>query len=226
MENRLLNQFNNVITQQWLSEEITEDYGNLTPRELFELTYHTMNSVSTRAIFLKLAADEKSSGSRAILYSKNKLFTEIVTLPDHLKIITYFNSDDYSNKLNGEIKPKLVQRKKNFASKDKGFHEQLLKSILVERKLDECVNLVMLKDINRKVYFSIGDARESAAVIPLFMEADGSSLVQLALNKWMATAQNLPPEKPFPENHVGGLLKNLMQIKRWLLNLISSKLDQ
>ena len=84
----------------------------------------------------------------------------------------------------------------------------------------------MLKGLNRKIYFAIGDARESAAVVPIFMEAEGASLVQLALNKWMETAQRLDQEQFFPENLVPGLLKNLTQIKRWLLDLISSFLDK
>ena len=84
----------------------------------------------------------------------------------------------------------------------------------------------MLKGIIRKIYFAIGDARESAAVVPMFMEAEGASLVQLALNKWMTTTQNLEQEKNFPENYQPGLLKNLMQIKKWLLNLISVNLDR
>ena len=103
---------------------------------------------------------------------------------------------------------------------------QILKSILVERKLDECANLVLLKGINRRIYFAIGDARESAAVVPIFMEAEGASLVQLALNKWMETAQRLEQEHTFPDNLVPGILKNLTQIKKWLLELISSFLDK
>jgi hypothetical protein len=102
----------------------------------------------------------------------------------------------------------------------------LLKTILVERKLDECSNFVILRDINQKVYFAIGDARESAAVVPMFMEAEGASLVQLALNKWMSTVQTFDQEKPFPDNSVVGLLKNLVQIKKWVLNLISTNLDK
>ncbi len=98
--------------------------------------------------------------------------------------------------------------------------------IIVERKLDECANNVMLKDTNRKIYFSIGDARETAAVIPLFMESEGANLVQLALNKWMTTIQNLNQEQNFPENLMPGLLKNLMQIKKWVLNLISKYIDE
>ena len=84
----------------------------------------------------------------------------------------------------------------------------------------------MLNEINRKVYFTIGDARESAAVVPMFMEAEGSSLVQLALNKWMTNVQTLDQEKPFPDNLVPGLLKNLMQIKKWVLNLVDTVLDK
>ena len=103
--------------------------------------------------------------------------------------------------------------------------EQILKTILVERKLDECANLVMMKDINRKIYFAIGDARESAAVVPMFMEAEGASTVQLALNKWMTIVNGLEQESTFPDTHVQGLLKNLMQIKKWLLKLISNNLD-
>ena len=46
MENRLLDQFNNVINSQWPSKQIEEQYSPLIPRELFEIAYHTCNSVS------------------------------------------------------------------------------------------------------------------------------------------------------------------------------------
>ena len=58
------------------------------------------------------------------------------------------------------------------------------------------------------------------------MEAEGASLVQLALNKWMETTQKLEQENNFPENLIPGILKNLTQIKKWLLDLISSHLDK
>jgi hypothetical protein len=58
------------------------------------------------------------------------------------------------------------------------------------------------------------------------MEAEGASLVQLALNKWMETAQRLNHEQNFPENLIPGIIKNLTQIKRWLLDLISANLDK
>ena len=147
-------------------------------------------------------------------------------LDDVLRLRKYYPEDSTGDKLITEIQPILNKRKTEFIKKDKQIQTQILKIILVERKLDECANLVMLKEINRKIYFAIGDARESAAVVPIFMEADGSSLVQLALNKWMTTVQNLDQEKVFPDNHVSGLLKNLMQIKKWILNLISLNLNK
>ena len=226
VENRLLDQFTNVISSQWLSTDVTEDYNPLTHKELFELAYHTNNNVGMRSIFTKLSPDEKKGGSRAILYSNpTKKFVYIEALDDALSMKKYYGEGDTGDKLVNEIAPKLKDRKKKFAAKDDVTKEQILKSILVERKLDECANLVMIKDITRKIYFAIGDARESAAVIPMFMEAEGASTVQLALNKWMSTVNGLEQESLFPDTHVPGLLKNLMQIKKWLLNLISSNLD-
>ena len=226
MENQLLIQFNNVITVQWPSTQIEVSYDNLTPRELFELAYHTCNSVAMRSILIKLIPSENRSGSRAVFYSNTKKFIIIEALENTLRITKYFPEGSTGDKLNTEIHPKLESRKTKFASKDGAMKTDLLKTILVERKLDECSNFVVLKDINRKVYFAIGDARESAAVVPMFMEAEGASLVQLALNKWMSTVQTFDQEKPFPDDSVAGLLKNLVQIKKWVLNLISSYLDK
>ncbi|MBY8983217.1 MAG: hypothetical protein KGD57_09730 [Candidatus Lokiarchaeota archaeon] len=225
MENRLLDQFTNVISFEWLNEEINEPFEPLRSRELFELAYHTVNSISNRCILIKLNQDFKE-GSKAILYSQNKIFTSIASSDTNINITKYYNEDEGVSKLTDTVLPLLKERKKKFNNKDKDIKTQLLKIILVERKIDESANLVMLKEINRKIYFAIGDARESAAVVPIFMESEGSNLVQLALNKWMATAQNLIPEDTFPENKVPGLLKNLMQIKRWILNLVSSHLDK
>jgi len=226
MENRLLNQFNNVISTQWAFKEVEEPYKPLTPRALFELAYHTCNSVTMRNIFIKLLPSEEKGGFQAVFYSNSKKFINIEGLDDVIRLRKYYPQDSTGDKLVTEIQPILNKRKTEFIKKDKQIQTQILKIILVERKLDECANLVMLKEINRKIYFAIGDARESAAVVPIFMEADGSSLVQLALNKWMTTVQNLDQEKVFPDNHVSGLLKNLMQIKKWILNLISLNLNK
>jgi hypothetical protein len=226
MQNRLLTQFNDVITSQWLFKQIEIPYTSLIPRELFELAYHTCNSIATRNIYLKLSSSETTGGSKAILYSNTKKFISIEAMDESLRIIKYYNEGATGDKVITEIKPSLERRKKTFSSKDKNLKIQILKLILVERKIDECMNLVMLKGINRKVYFAIGDARESAAVVPLFMETDGSNLVQLALNKWMEQTQRLEQEQNFPEKLIPGILKNLTQIKRWLLNLISAYLDK
>jgi len=226
LENQLLNQFNAVITAKWPSTQIEVSYDNLTQRELFELAYHTCNSVKMRSIQIKLTPSENKGGSQAVFYSNTKKFIIIEALENILRITKYYPEGSTGDKLNTEIHPKLKIRKSKFASKDDAMKTDLLKTILVERKLDECSNFVVLKDINRKVYFAIGDARESAAVVPMFMEAEGASLVQLALNKWMSTVQTFDQEKPFPTNSVTGLLKNLVQIKKWVLNLISINLDK
>ncbi|MBD3255064.1 MAG: hypothetical protein GF383_08215 [Candidatus Lokiarchaeota archaeon] len=226
MQNRLLEQYNTVISSQWMSQIFTEPYEPLNHRQLFELAYHTCNNVSTRNIFIKISQDDDKGGSKAILYCNNKTFTTIEALDDELKVTMYFNDESNQDKLASNIHPLLIKRKNNFNEINELIQNQILKTILVERKLDECANLVMIKDINRKIYFAIGDARESAAVVPLFMETEGSNLVQLALNKWMATAQRLQPEETFPETHVQGLLKNLMQIKKWVLAILDKYLDK
>ena len=226
MENRLLDQYNSVITSQWLSQQIKEPYGSLIPRELFEIAYHTCNSIAMRSIFIKLSTSEDQAGSKAVLYSNTKKFTSIEALNNALTITKYFSEGSSGDKILSEVQPTLKRRKDIYNSKEQDIKTQILKSILVERKLDECANLVMLKGKNRKIYFAIGDARESAAVVPIFMEAEGASLVQLALNKWMETAQRLDHEENFPDNLIPGILKNLTQIKKWLLDLISKNLDK
>ena len=226
MENRLLNQFNNVISIQWEFKEFKLPYDPLNSKELFELAYHTCNSLTNRTVSIKLSPSEDNSGSQAILYSNSKKFTTIETSDDMIILKKFYPKDSSGNKLITEIEPKLSSRKSSFSAKEKDFKLQVLKMILVERKLDECMNYIMLKGQNRKIYFAIGDARESAAVVPLFMEAEGASLVQLALNKWMTRVQLLDQEKNFPDDLVAGLVKNLMQIKKWILNLITTHLDK
>ncbi|MHA1350463.1 MAG: hypothetical protein ACTSPZ_06455, partial [Promethearchaeota archaeon] len=72
MENLLLNQFNTIITAKWPSTQIEESYDNLTQRELFELAYHTCNSVAMRSILIKLSRSENKSSFQAVLYSNTK----------------------------------------------------------------------------------------------------------------------------------------------------------
>lgn len=225
-ENRLLNEFQTTIQSEWIKAAITEDYAPLNHRELFELAYHTANSVPNRNISMKISQDDDKGGHFAILYhSKKKTFIHIQALDDQLQVAIY-TQDDKCKEKKAEIKSDLSKRKEKLANKDKKIRSQIFKIILVERKIDETVNLVMLRDISRKVYFAIGDARESAAVIPLFMRAEGASLVQLALNKWMTAAQRLPPEEDFPDDHVKGLIKNMMQIKKWVLKLVNKLISK
>lgn len=226
MENRLLEQFNTTIKKEWFSSSFDEPKEAVNYRELFELAYHTANTIGSRNITMKLSQDPETPGHYAVLYnSKNKIFIELGTTDEGIRVSVFVNEGDPVAKAT-EIQEKLKMRKSSYGQKEKEIKTQLLKTMLVERKLDECANFVMLKDIARKVYFAIGDARESAAVVPMFMEAEGASLVQLALNKWMAAAQRLPPEENFPDSHVPGILKNLMQIKKWVLNLVSTNLDK
>jgi len=208
-----------------MKNAVTESYDDLNHRELFEIAYHTCNSVTMRCISLKLSQDVNKGGSKAILYSQKKTFTHIEALDDFLKITLYYN-DGNADKLINNTQPLIRSRKDKWVSKKREIKTQILKNFIVQRKLDECANFVMIREISRKVYFAIGDARESAAVVPMFMEAQGASLVQLALNKWMSAAQRLPPEEKYPASHVPGILKNLMQIKKWVLNLISNNLDK
>ncbi|MBY9004048.1 MAG: hypothetical protein KGD73_08765 [Candidatus Lokiarchaeota archaeon] len=225
MENRLLTQFNDNISSQWQFREINEPANPLSSREIFELAYHTCNSNTTRSLFIKLSPSEEM-GAKAIMYLSSKKFITIDTVDNGLIIKKYYPEGSTGDKLITDLHPTLQRRKQIFAGMENDIKTQILKIILVERKLDECANHVIIKDYNRKIYFAIGDARESAAVVPIFMEAEGASLVQLALNKWMTKAQLLDQENTFPENLVPGLLKNLMQIKKWILNLINSNLEK
>ena len=119
MENRLLNQFNNVIIQQWPSQEITESYDPLNHKELFEIAYHSCNSVGSRTILLQLSQDEKTGGNKAIIYSKNKTFTSIEGLDDSLIIKLYFNEQGMGDKLRNTIQPLIKARKEKFGPKEK-----------------------------------------------------------------------------------------------------------
>ena len=107
MENLLLKQFNDLISTQWPFTQIDESYNKLTPRELFELAYHTCNSVANRSILIKLSPTENQSGSQAILYSNTKKFINIEALENSLRITKYFPEGSTGDKLNTEIHPKL-----------------------------------------------------------------------------------------------------------------------
>ncbi len=127
MENLLLNQFNTIITAKWPSTQIEESYDNLTQRELFELAYHTCNSVAMRSILIKLSRSENKGSFQAVLYSNTKKFTNIEALENTLRITKYFPEGSTGDKLTTEIHPKLKSRKTKFASKDSAMKPISLK---------------------------------------------------------------------------------------------------
>ena len=119
------------------------------------------------------------------------------------------------------VEDKLNVYIKDFKTKTENIRNQIAQSILVERKIDEVINLTMGMQMARKVYFAIGEARERGALIPIMMNGRAADVVQLAIMKWMNSALNEPQEDKFPEKKVKGLVKNFIQIKDWLIKLIN-----
>ena len=118
MENKLLEQFENVIISQWPCKEISEDYAPLSHKELFELAYHTSNTISTRCISIQLSQETNKGGSRAILYhSKQKRFASIESLDDLLKISVYCSDASNNDNFIESIQSKLQERKKKFTTR-------------------------------------------------------------------------------------------------------------
>ena len=108
MENRLLNQFNNVISSQWQFKQIEEHYEPLSPRELFELAYHTCNNITMRNVYMKQSSSEDQGGSKAILYSNTKKFISIEALDTSLRITKYYSEGSTADKLISEISAILI----------------------------------------------------------------------------------------------------------------------
>lgn len=223
--NKVLTQYKNVVEKSWKNKTISIPYDDLNKRQLFEIVFHTSNSVQQRLIWVKLSGDDNKPGSTIIMYnSTKKTFCKVQALDDGLNVTYYGNTEEELDAPLGEIKNKCDIRKKGFGGLDDEMKAQILKTVIVLRKLDEGINQIMTRDETRKVYFSVGDARETAAVIPMLIEANGYSTVQLALHKWMAYAQNLPQEQEFPAESKG-ILKNFIQIKKWIIGQIKAKLE-
>ena len=58
----------------------------------------------------------------------------------------------------------------------------------------------------------------------MFQNSQGGDLVQLALHKWMDATLRFAQDFPFPDDKVAPLVKNFLQIKKWLRDLISNEL--
>lgn len=44
--------------------------------------------------------------------------------------------------------------------------------------------------------------------------------MQLALHKWMDAVLRFPQDSPFPEDKITPMIKNFLQIKKWLRDLV------
>jgi hypothetical protein len=226
VENKVLSQYKNVVEKNWKSKTILIPYDDLTKRQLFEIAFHGCNTVQQRLIWVKLSADENQAGSTIILYnSTKKMFCKIQAAEEGVNITFYASTEEELGPLSDDLNNKCDVRKSSFKSMDDENKNQILKTVIVLRKIDEAINQVMTRDVTRKVYFSVGDARETAAVIPMLIEAEGYSLVQLALNKWMTYCQNLPQDQEFPTEQGKGMMKNFLQIKKWVIGQIKVKLE-
>ena len=209
------------IKKVWPNSVKSLKYGDLSRKELFELAYHASNDVSYRCIHVVTKPGPDETGNEAIIYSSHgKKIVSIMGTEDAVNITIYIKDSENLDGLE-EVVNKLEVHITDLNTKTEDIKNQITQSILVERKIDEVINLTMNRDMARKVYFAIGEARERGALIPIMMNGRGADVVQLAIMKWMNSALNEPQEDKFPEKKVKGLVKNFIQIKDWLIKLIN-----
>lgn len=213
------------INKVWPSRSLKLPYSSLTKLEMFELGYFAASEVPHRCFSIKLNPGNDHLKDVALLYnSASKQFVSILNHEEGLVITIFESSEDELENHLAEIENKLKKYMTQLVEKTAELRDQIAKCILVERKLDEAMHLSLSNEVSRRVYFAIGECRERAALIPVFQNSKGADLVQLALHKWMDTALNLPQDTPFPPEKTKGLVKNFLQIKKWLIELISNQL--
>lgn len=221
----MLDQFKK-IQNAWKTRSASLSDDDIQPQPLFELGYHAVNDNPDRCIDLKLSGGDQ--GGEAVLFDlRRKLFKRVRNSEIGLDLTLWQKTEEGLDDLLQKVAGDLKGYKQAFLALEPDLKNQVAKAVLVERKIDEVVNRAMNKDNNRQVYFSVGEARERMANIPLLMEAEKSNLVQLALNKWMsATAKlsNDAPDAPVPADITPGLIKNVLQIKSWIRGVISKTL--
>lgn len=216
----LLEEFNKV-QKVWPSRSFAELYAPITPEELFELGYQASSDVAFRCITIKLNPGDNHKGDVAILYnSATKQFISLLNRDDGLKIDLFEETDANVDANILPIKQNLLLYKSQLQSIAPGPRDQIIKCILVLRKIDEAIHLSLSRDMSRRVYFAIGEARERAALVSVFQNSKGSDLVQLALHKWMDAVLRFEQDAPFPQDKVTPMVKNFLQIKKWLRDLI------
>ena len=213
------------INKKWKNESIKILYDPLSKLELFELGYFASSDIPFRCFSIKLNPGDGHNKDVALLYSAaSKQFISLLNKDDGLVLTLYENNQDEISQHLESIKLDLVKFKDQLSSKAADLREQITKCILVERKVDEAMHLALSNEVNRRVYFAIGECRERAALIPIFQNSKGADLVQLALHKWMDFALRLNQDEKFPEDKTVGLIKNFLQIKKWLKDIITKQL--
>ncbi len=213
------------INKVWPTASFIIPFSPLSNLELFELGYFTASDVPFRCISIKLNPGSNHLQNIAILYnSSTKQFISLFNKDEGL-VFTVFeeNKDNIESHL-VTLQTNLTNFKNQLAQMPTDLRTQLTKCILVERKVDETMHQSLSKELSRKVYFAIGECRERAALIPVFQNSKGADLVQLALHKWMDFAKNQDQDQPFPTESTMGLVKNFIQIKKWLKDLITNQL--
>lgn len=208
------------IKAAWKNKSAEVPYGEIPKKALFELAYHASNEVPLRCIKVITKPGEDEVGNEAVLYSAlDKIFIQILGTETGVNITLFTENDADFEKLD-KIEAKLKECVSNFNNRSDELKSQIPNTILVERKIDEVVNLATNKDLARKVYFAIGEVRERGALIQLMMSAPKADVVQLAFMKWMNTIHNEDQDRPYPEEKVKGLVKNMLQLKKWVMDLI------
>lgn len=214
------------INKVWPNRTIKVPYDPLSKIELFELGYFAASDVPFRCFSINLNPGNGHLQDVALLYnSTTKQFISILNGEDAHAVTLFENNAEQTDSHIASIEQNLLNYKKKLAEKLPDIRDQISKCILVERKLDEAMHLSLTNEVGRRVYFAIGECRERAALIPIFQNSVGSELVQLALHKWMDFAQKQDQDQPFPQESTMGLVKNFLQIKKWLKELIEKQLE-
>ncbi|MBN2152223.1 MAG: hypothetical protein JW839_12300 [Candidatus Lokiarchaeota archaeon] len=207
----------------WTNKKVTigDIPAGIKKNEAFHAAIHATNGPASRVIFMRPVTEE--IGDIAIYLNKNNQFYQVESTERGVEI-TVWGNQEIADKIDGIIdeykKKTLAFVTKVLSKQDK--KDDVIRTITIEERIDEAINNAMNKEINRIVYFSIGKIREFAANIPLLMNASGFNLLQLSMNKWMTTADQLrqKPEEPFPEDKVKAFCADALKWKKFVIEFL------
>ena len=200
---------------------------NWTQNEVFHAAYHALNGPSNRAIHLTLVPESDPFGHVAVFLKKSNQFTQIEATERGVEVTIWCDQ---------EIEGSLDETIEEFKTKLSAYVDKIspmaekgdiLKSLVVEEKIDEVINNTMSGENNRTVYFSVGKTREFAANIPLFMSASGANMIQLSMNKWMTALEQLrtkAPEEAIPPEKGKPLILEALKWKKWVMEFLDGPL--